>query len=146
MAGLGDHTKPKFKPSSAVIRIGGKDLACSLCFNSLSDGRSSGCTKSNVYFSHPDFFLTVDESLRGSGSLPTPGCISRSGMEFDTWMKASSAQSIKPSGWPVPNWNTMNTGERMFFLFVYLDASVEQYLFGFKLDMESIINRDFQLI
>lgn len=66
-------------------------------------------------------------------------------MEFDTWMKASSAQSIKPTGWPVPNWNTMNTGERMFFLFVYLDASVEQYLFGFKLDMESIIYRDFTL-
>lgn len=100
--------------------------------------------KMNVYCNHPSCpplkKNTVDDSLRGSGSLSTPGCISRSSPGFDTWIKASSVQSIKSPGWPVPNWNTINAGERMFFLFVYLDASVKPsaYLFCFKVNMDSM--------
>lgn len=39
---------------------------------------------------------TVDESLRGSGSLSTPGCISRSSPGFDTWIKPAAFNLSSP--------------------------------------------------
>lgn len=70
---------------------------------------TSSCKIIYIWFIKDSLNCSWVESLRGS--LPTPGCISGSGTEFDDWMKPRSSQSIKPSGQPFPNWNTMNTGE-----------------------------------
>lgn len=50
-------------------------------------------------------------SLTYRESHLAPGSISGSGTGFDDWMKPSNSQSTKTSGQPLPNWNTMNSGE-----------------------------------
>lgn len=91
----------------------------------------------SVFHSWRLFFRWV-ESLRGWGSLPTPGCISGSGTEFGAWMKASGSQSISPLA-SQSQTGTQWTLERMFFLFVYQDASGKLYLISSKLDIRIVI-------